>query len=49
MNDKHTRLTFCSYLVVVSTEIFKMSEADMREADNDCDDQNYEREHGCCS
>lgn len=42
----HTRVTFC-YLVVVSTEIFKMSKADVREADDYRDDQNYECEHGC--
>lgn len=37
------------YLVVVSTEIFKMSKADVRKADDDRDDQNYECEHGRCS
>lgn len=34
------------HLVVVSTEIFKMSKTDVREADDDRDDQNDESEHG---
>lgn len=41
-----TELRLFCYLVVVSAEIFKVSEADVREADNDCDDQNHKREHG---
>lgn len=36
------------YLVVVSTEIFKVSKADVGEADDYRDDQNYECEHGRC-
>lgn len=39
-------VTHLFYLVVVSTKIFKMSEADVRQADNNCDDQNDEHEHG---
>lgn len=43
----HQQQVLCfSDLVVVSAEIFKMSEADVREADDDCDDQNHKREHG---
>ena len=34
------------YFVVVSTEVLKVSEADVREADDDCDDQDHKREHG---
>lgn len=41
-----TELRLFCYLVVVSAEIFKVSEADVREADDDCDDQNHKREHG---
>lgn len=33
------------YLVFVGAEIFKVSEAAVREADNYCDDQCYKREH----
>lgn len=34
------------HLVVVGTEIFKVSKTDVREADDDRDDQNNESEHG---
>lgn len=33
------------YLVVVSAEIFEVSEADMGQADDDGDDQNDEGKH----
>lgn len=43
LNSAHERFY---HLVVVSTEIFKMPETDVREADYDRDDQNNESEHG---
>lgn len=43
----HQQQLLClGYLVVVSAEIFKMPKADVREADDDCDDQNHKCEHG---
>lgn len=35
------------YLVVVGTEVLEMPEADVGETDDDGDDENHQREHGC--
>lgn len=34
------------YLVIVSTEVFEVSKADMTQADHDGDDENHKGEHG---
>lgn len=46
MESKNMRARDTRYLVFVRAEIFKVSEAAVREADNYCDDQCYKREHG---
>lgn len=46
MGSKNMRARDTRYLVFVRAEIFKVSEAAVREADNYCDDQCYKREHG---
>lgn len=46
MNITHTFIVLLLYLVVVSAEVLEVSEADVRQADHNGDDQHHQREHG---
>lgn len=38
---------FTCYLVIVSTEVFEVSKANVTQTDHDGDDKNHKGEHGC--